>query len=191
MKRDEQILKAAEGLFYERGFHGVGVAEIGKRAGVTGSAIYRHFGSKDEILGMLFDQVADLLLMTVGQPLDDPQQDLEVLVRAHVRFAAENYRLAAIWALDVRALSGTYLRSFQRRQHLYTDRWVSCLDRCYPGHTREDLITAIRGVWALLMSDSWRPRTGAVSPDVEAILAGIALAGLATLRVANSAHVPG
>ncbi|WP_067671570.1 TetR/AcrR family transcriptional regulator [Nocardia miyunensis] len=188
MKREEQILKAAEDLFYERGFHGVGVAELGKRAGVTGSAIYRHFGSKDEILGVLFDHAADLILMNVGQPLPDPHQDLEVLVRAHVRFAAENYKLAALWALDVRSLSGSYLRSFRRRQRLYTDRWAACLDRCYPGNTREDLITAIRGVWALLMSDSWHPRSGTASPDFERILADIALTGLASLRVTDSAH---
>src|SRR5690349_6588366 len=45
--RDEVILDAAEKLFFERGFNGVGVDEIGQVAGVTGSAIYRHFDSKD------------------------------------------------------------------------------------------------------------------------------------------------
>jgi AcrR family transcriptional regulator len=178
MKRDQQILHAAEELFYERGFARVGVDEIGKRAGVTGSGIYRHFGSKDEILGMLFDRASDLLLMKVGPPQDDPREELRSLLRAHVEFSFEHHKLAAIWAMDVRALTGQHIRSFRHRQHLYAERWVTCLDRCYPGNAPEDLLTVVRGVWALLMSDSWRPKGGRSSPRAASILEELALAGI-------------
>ena len=53
MTRDDQILAAAEKLFFERSFDGVGVDEIGRVAGTSGSAIYRHFPSKDAILAAL------------------------------------------------------------------------------------------------------------------------------------------
>ena len=46
----------------ERGFHAVGIADIGAAAGVSGSAIYRHFRSKQEILAALLDPVVDGLL---------------------------------------------------------------------------------------------------------------------------------
>lgn len=152
--REEQILSAAEELFHERGFSGVGVAEIGKRAGIAPSAIYRYFDSKDEILGALFERAADVLLHQVDQPADDPLEDLRNLTAAHLRFAEEHYKLAAIWALDVRSLTGTHLRSFRRREHAYADRWLHTLATCVPDRSREELTIVLRGIWALLMSGS-------------------------------------
>ena len=43
----EKILDAAARLFRERGYDGVGVADIMKRAGLTHGGFYGHFGSKD------------------------------------------------------------------------------------------------------------------------------------------------
>ena len=54
--RDRAILDSAKRLFYERGYDGVGVDEIGAASGVTGPAIYRHFTGKEEILATLFDE---------------------------------------------------------------------------------------------------------------------------------------
>jgi AcrR family transcriptional regulator len=95
--RDEQILAAAEKLFFERSFDGVGVDEIGRVAGTSGSAIYRHFPSKDAILAALFDRILDTLLVRVGQPDEDPQADLEKLVRSFVSLAKSHERLVSIW----------------------------------------------------------------------------------------------
>lgn len=39
MTRDREILAAAEMLFFERSIDGVGVDEIGRGAGISGSAI--------------------------------------------------------------------------------------------------------------------------------------------------------
>ena len=80
MNRDEQILAAAEKLFFERSFDGVGVDEIGRVAGTSGSSIYRHFPSKDAILAALFDKTLDTLLVRVGEPEEDSEADLVRLV---------------------------------------------------------------------------------------------------------------
>ena len=53
MGRGNQILEAAEELFYERGFDGVGVDAIAEKAGITGGGIYRHFSGKGEILASI------------------------------------------------------------------------------------------------------------------------------------------
>jgi len=45
----EKILEVAGTLFRERGFDGIGVADIMKRAGLTHGAFYGHFGSKDDL----------------------------------------------------------------------------------------------------------------------------------------------
>ena len=58
--RREQILKEAARLFAERGFHGVGVDEIGAAVGISGPGLYRHFAGKDAML-------AELLVGISGQ----------------------------------------------------------------------------------------------------------------------------
>jgi TetR/AcrR family transcriptional repressor of nem operon len=45
----EKILDVAGALFRERGFGGIGVADIMKRAGLTHGGFYGHFASKDDL----------------------------------------------------------------------------------------------------------------------------------------------
>ncbi len=45
----ETILEVAGTLFRERGFDGIGVADIMKRAGLTHGGFYGHFASKDDL----------------------------------------------------------------------------------------------------------------------------------------------
>ena len=45
----EKILEVAGTLFRERGFDGIGVASIMKRAGLTHGGFYGHFDSKDDL----------------------------------------------------------------------------------------------------------------------------------------------
>lgn len=46
----ERILDAAAQLFRERGFEGIGVADLMKEAGLTHGGFYGHFSSKDALI---------------------------------------------------------------------------------------------------------------------------------------------
>jgi AcrR family transcriptional regulator len=46
----ERLLRTAAELFYERGFHAVGVDLIVERCGVAKTTLYRHFPSKDALV---------------------------------------------------------------------------------------------------------------------------------------------
>ena len=48
--RRQEILRAAEALFIERGFHQTGMAAICEAAGMSPGALYRYFPSKAEII---------------------------------------------------------------------------------------------------------------------------------------------
>jgi TetR/AcrR family transcriptional repressor of nem operon len=53
------LLQAASRLFREKGFDGVGVAEVAKEAGLTHGALYAHFPSKDALAAEAFsDEIA-------------------------------------------------------------------------------------------------------------------------------------
>src|SRR5688500_3024554 len=46
----ERILDAAAQLFRERGFEGIGIADLMKEAGLTHGGFYGHFSSKDDLI---------------------------------------------------------------------------------------------------------------------------------------------
>src|SRR5213593_477266 len=46
----ERILDAAARLFRERGFEGIGVADLMKTAGLTHGGFYGHFSSKEDLM---------------------------------------------------------------------------------------------------------------------------------------------
>jgi AcrR family transcriptional regulator len=49
LTRDE-IIRTAHELFYQQGFHAVGIDQIIKKVGVTKSTFYNHFESKDDLV---------------------------------------------------------------------------------------------------------------------------------------------
>jgi AcrR family transcriptional regulator len=181
VKRDQQIRAAAETLFFERSFDGVSVDEIGRAAGISGSAIYGYFSSKGEILSALFGQALDSLLRRLGEPDPDPWAELDKLARAFAELTVESEGLTAIWVREQRSLAQTYRREHDRRQRYITERWASCLQRCYPGHTSDEIMTATRGLQLLLMSEALRPPTGRRARDAVGMLVRMALASLAAL----------
>lgn len=180
--REQQILSSAERLFFERSFDGVGVDEIGRAAGLSGSSIYRHFSSKDEILAALFDQVIEAILLRMGVPDEDPHRDLEGLLRAYVDLAVRYERLAALWIREQRSLADRYRREHDRRQRMINDRLVDSLSRCFPRRTRNEIVTVARGLQLLMFSEALRPPGGRRAPDAEEMLLAMALASLAALE---------
>ena len=46
----ERVLDAASELYRERGFHGIGVADLMKEAGLTHGAFYGQFSSKEDLM---------------------------------------------------------------------------------------------------------------------------------------------
>src|ERR1043165_1837256 len=52
----ERIVQVAAKLFRERGFDGIGVADLMKAAGLTHGGFYGHFGSKDDLAAEASDR---------------------------------------------------------------------------------------------------------------------------------------
>jgi AcrR family transcriptional regulator len=66
----ESILAAADALFYERGFHAVGVDLIVARAGVAKTTMYRHFPSKDDLIVAYLDRADERFWVWFDASLD-------------------------------------------------------------------------------------------------------------------------
>ncbi|KAF0957149.1 TetR/AcrR family transcriptional regulator [Rhodococcus sp. T7] len=181
MSREDQILTAATQLFSERSFDGVGVDAIAGAAGITGSAVYRHFSSKEEILAVLFDRLLDALLVRIGEPTDSPEFEIERLIAAHVEFTMENPELTIIWNREQTTLSQVYRANIMRRKRAYVDRWIRALGAGYPGRTREELASAVRAVHSLISSDTSRPGGAKRPSNIAVVLSSMARASLGAL----------
>lgn len=181
MGRATTILRAAEQLFYERSFADVGVDEIGERSGITGPAIYRHFSGKDEILGELIDEAADALFVRIGQPREDPWEDLEHLVTAQAEFALEHIKLAVIWVREAQMLTPQHRRRFRRREDQYIERVTGSLKRCFPDRSDEELTSA---AWSVLYQTNcvglW-PAKARRTSNLSGLVSDMILGGLAAL----------
>jgi AcrR family transcriptional regulator len=93
----ERLLETASALFYQEGVRAVGVDLVVEKAGVAKTSLYRHFGTKDDLVAAFleredqdfwgaWDRVAEL-------HKDDPKAELD----AHLAWIAErvarpNYR---------------------------------------------------------------------------------------------------
>ena len=96
-----EVKQAALDQLAKVGPAGVSISAIGKQLGVSGPALYRYFGSRDELLTELvidaYHDFADALTAAVGHtPGQNPPARLEALARAYRSWALaqpHRYRL--------------------------------------------------------------------------------------------------
>jgi len=80
--RRELIERAALEVFAERGYHGAGMDEIARRAGITPPVIYDHFASKLALHKRLLERTRDELIAMWTEQLTGEQPAAERIPRA-------------------------------------------------------------------------------------------------------------
>jgi TetR/AcrR family transcriptional repressor of nem operon len=81
----ETIVEAAGGLFREKGFSGIGVADIMQAAGLTHGGFYGHFQSKDDLAAEASRAVMARSAKSWTKTLEEhPDDALEVLVERYL-----------------------------------------------------------------------------------------------------------
>jgi AcrR family transcriptional regulator len=182
VKRDRRILLAAQRLFHERGFDAVGMDEVGEAAGITGPAIYRHFGSKDELLGALFDETVDALLTRVGDAeIEDPWEELAFLATAHAEFVFEQQELASILIRDDRSLAEPFQRRHHRRERPYIERWIGVIGRCFPERSEAEATSATFAAFSMLNSIGTWPRDARRTDGLSTLVADMVFGAVRAL----------
>jgi AcrR family transcriptional regulator len=156
-QRRQRLLTATADLVARHGFHSVGIADIGAAAGVTGSAIYRHFKDKTELLVALFDDVVDELLVRaddVSAQFSAPEQVLDALVRHHVDFALRERALIAVYSQESHNLPDSDRSRLRRNQRTYVLLWSSALRQSRPELSDDEARTRVQVTFGLLNSVS-------------------------------------
>lgn len=111
------------------------MADIGAAAGITGSAIYRHFDGKSAVLVALFDHVIDDLSGEASEIVasgGDALAILRGLIQTQVRFVLRDGTLAQVYHNEVANLPQEDRHRLRRKQRLYIEEWVHVLAQLRP-----------------------------------------------------------
>ncbi|MGV9989840.1 SACE_7040 family transcriptional regulator [Streptomyces sp. NPDC003374] len=166
--RREQILKEAARLFAERGFHGVGVDEIGAAVGISGPGLYRHFAGKDAMLAELLVGISGQLLTGAKRRLAEaegvagPGEVLDSLIEGHIDFALDDRPLITLHDRELDRLRDSDRKLVRQLQRQYVELWVGVVRELYPGLAEPVARSAVHSVFGLLNSTPHLGRPGSL-----------------------------
>ncbi|WP_217143977.1 TetR/AcrR family transcriptional regulator [Streptomyces sp. AC627_RSS907] len=178
--RREQILKEAARLFAERGFHGVGVDEIGAAVGISGPGLYRHFAGKDAMLAELLVGISGQLLTGAKRRLAEagrvagsttgpetgsgagPEAVLDSLIEGHIDFALDDRPLITLHDRELDRLRDSDRKLVRQLQRQYVELWVGVLREVYPAVAEPSARSAVHSVFGLLNSTPHLGRPGSL-----------------------------
>jgi AcrR family transcriptional regulator len=158
--RREQILSEAARLFAERGFHGVGVDEIGAAVGISGPGLYRHFAGKDAMLAELLVGISGRLLDggkirvagATGAAGQGPAAVLSSLIDGHIDFALDDRPLITLHDRELDRLRDSDRKLVRQLQRQYVELWVGVVRELYPDVPEAQARGAVHAVFGLLNS---------------------------------------
>lgn len=161
--RREQIMAAAAELFAHHGFHGVGIDDIGAAVGISGPALYRHFRSKDAILGEMLNSISRYLLdggtARAGQRAEDGEV-LDALVDFHVDFALTHPALITVQERNLANLTDSDRKQVRALQRQYVEVWVRAISDAVPGIGERQARSAAHAVFGLINSTPYNRHLG-------------------------------
>jgi AcrR family transcriptional regulator len=178
--RRAQIRSVAARLFAANGFHGVSIEDIGGACGMSGPAVYKHFGSKDAILADLLLGISEHLL-TGGRAqvaaAAGADHALTALVSFHLDFTLTDPDLIRVQDRDLANL-GDEARRVRRLQRAYVEVWRKTLQQARNELSDSDARARVQAVFGLLNSTP-HSATGTDPESMRRLLSSMAAAALA------------
>ncbi len=178
--RREQLLAVAAALMAERGFHGVSINDLGAAAGVSGPAVYRHFVSKQAVLGEMLIGISQRLLDTGRQRVAaacSPSAAVEELIAWHVEFALSEPDLIRVQDRDLASTTTEDRQRVRKLQRSYVEVWVVELMRNLPELGESVARARVHAVFGLLNSTPYSGR-GMDTAQMATVLRGMGSAAL-------------
>jgi len=163
----ERILVAAAEIFLDRWYDGVTLAEIARRAGVSGQTVINHYGGKEQLATAAYDYLGKQITLRRYTPepgdvegaVEALVEDYEVTGDAVVRFLALEEKVSSLPAV----------LAIGRRGHR---EWVETMFQA-PGLTAELVVATDVYTWKLLRRDQGLSRDetfASILKIVEALL---------------------
>jgi AcrR family transcriptional regulator len=138
VSRREAILNAALTLMRAKGYHGVGIDEIGDAAGISGPAVYRYYASKSDILLDAYDRVGSRVAVGVEAALagaQSPASALRRLIASYVAIAFDNVDLIIATGQEGASLPVEERPRLVRQRRDIAESWSAVLAELRPDLT--------------------------------------------------------
>ena len=110
LTRSADILRAAESLFAEKGFHGATMADLATQSEFSVGTLYKFFGSKEEVYYLLILERLDLFHLQLETEVNQHPtglKQIQVLIEACLRFFQENQEFFKIFIQERSTLEST------------------------------------------------------------------------------------
>ena len=182
----DQILAIAVDVFIEQGYDATSVAALAARLGLSKSALYHHFASKEQLLSVALDEALSGLEGVLREPdarHGNAGERLGYVLQRAVRVLVEKLPYVTL-LLRVRGNSEVERRALERRRAF--DQQVTALVRAAQteGSVRTDIDASVatRLLFGMVNSlvEWYRPTGPESSADLAADVMTVALDGLRT-----------
>lgn len=122
-ERLNHILAAATQLIADVGYEKASMRAVAQVAGVSLAGLYHYFASKERMLFLIQSRAFNALVNNLREKLhgvDDPLEQLRVMVRAHVGYFAANMAALKVCSHELDSLSGaSYEETLRIRREYY------------------------------------------------------------------------
>ncbi|MGO9027251.1 MAG: TetR/AcrR family transcriptional regulator [Acidimicrobiales bacterium] len=152
--RAEAILSCALALFHQRGFHGVGIDDIGEAAGISGPTVYFYYESKLDILMGAFDRAGARVSAGAHDALTGASSATDALARliaSYLEVVNDNVDLIAVTSREFGVLPEADRSNRSRLRRQVRDTWVAVLRELRPGLGEGAARTLVAGVFPLMI----------------------------------------
>ena len=121
-ERLNHILEAATGLIARDGYEKASMRAVAKEAGVSLAGLYHYFDSKERMLFLIQFRTFNSLVNGLREKLhgvEDPIEQLRMLVRCHVGYFAANMAALKVCSHELDSLSGAAYEEARRLRREY------------------------------------------------------------------------
>ncbi|GAA5165936.1 TetR/AcrR family transcriptional regulator [Pseudonocardia eucalypti] len=169
MNRERVIAVAAE-LFARNGYHGTGIAELGKAAGLGRGALYHYIESKEALLYAISKEQVDRMNTFAERAMSaglEPEELLRTLARGLLRNIADHRAQWAVFFRDYGALTGERRDKVITARERYEGYWRQALDRgVQAGVLRPTPRLLVKGILGMLnYTYLWFDPGGELTPE--------------------------
>lgn len=168
--QSKKIREIAAQLFAEKGYNGVGVAEIGEAVGIGRGALYHHIESKENLLHSIASRYINDLVEAGSQiagEYPDPSERLVMLSRHLMNVVSDSLAEITVCFREVQCLTGENYRTVMLLHSDYQKIWeMTIADGVEKGIFRPVQKIAIKGLLGMYFySCLWLKPNGPQTAD--------------------------
>ena len=124
VEKQERILKAAAGVFAEKGFSQSTISMIARKADVADGTIYLYFKNKEDLLARLFSHkirlIFDLFSRITAGP-ENAEQKLRLLIRKHFEEFQKDRDMAVVYQVETHSNIRLAEKQIKEMSKMYMD----------------------------------------------------------------------